>query len=59
MYATGLAIGDIIIDGKSTVVVTKLARCKSHNKGIPRVHVNDSLCYDTVQPLKVIRHGGN
>jgi hypothetical protein len=57
--ATALVIGDLIIDGKSVIAVKKLAYCESHKKGIRRIHVNDTQCYDGVATLQVIRNGGN
>jgi len=54
-----LAIGDMIIDGKQVTLVKKLEPCPSHMKGIRRIHVNSSECYDTLLPLTVRIHGGN
>jgi hypothetical protein len=49
-----LTIGDKIIeaDGKRSIAVKKLDPCST--KGVRKVHVNGSLCYDTLSKIEVI-----
>jgi hypothetical protein len=48
-----LAIGDIILGGKRETQVRRLSTCTLGRKGVPKIHVNDSDCYDTLAPLDV------
>jgi hypothetical protein len=54
-----LAIGDIIIDRNDIIPVKKLEWCPSHTKGVRRIHVNDSQCWDGVATIEVVKSGAN
>ena len=48
---TGLAIGDIIIDGKTGILVKTITPCTQYGK----LHVNETLCYDNISTIEIIR----
>lgn len=61
LTATELRVGDQIltlnsIGGvKSSILVKKLGLCPGKTKGIRKVHVNETMCFDDVSPLIVQR----
>ena len=49
--AGNLAVGDIIVDGKTSIPVYKITPCTQPRK----IHVNGSNCYDNISNIEVIR----
>jgi len=52
---TELRIGTVMAEGKKRFPVKTLTPCKHKRRGIPKVHVNEKLCYDTVGYVDVVR----
>jgi hypothetical protein len=56
-----LKIGDTIIEGTDgaprEINVRRLSPCTLSKRGVPKVHVNDDACYDTIGILKIRRQG--
>jgi hypothetical protein len=53
---TTLRIGDILVlDNGSQVRIERLDACLSARRGVPKVHVNNNLCYDMLQPVYVLQ----
>ena len=48
---TGLTVGDTIVDGKAGILVKTITPCTQPRK----IHVNTSLCYDTIGTIEIIR----
>lgn len=51
--ASELKIGDKIMENRTSKLVRKLSFCSG--KGVPKIHVNDADCYDTLNYLTVAR----
>ena len=43
--------GDVIRLDRKDIPVKTIERCPSTRRGIPKYHVNGSLCLDTISPL--------
>lgn len=52
---TTLMIGDTIVLEKGTMSVLTLDVCPASRKGVINYHVNDTHCFDTLQPFTVHR----
>ena len=53
LLANWLIPGDVIVHNNRRIVVQTIERCPSSRKGIPKYHVNKSLCVDSIAPLEV------
>lgn len=52
---TDLTLDDFIVEGKARIAVKKVTRCPSTTKGIGKFHVNDTMCFDGIAEIQVIR----
>lgn len=50
---TELAVGMLISDGKRRITVKTIVPC-TQTSGVPRIHVNGSLCYETIGYVEII-----
>ena len=51
--ADQLRAGDAIVGGKNPVEVKRITPCPLSRKGVARIHVNGSDCYDTLDFVSV------
>lgn len=53
---TGLTVGDVVVTGsRSGIPVKRITPCSQTTlRGVPKIHVNDTLCYDTIGTLEII-----